>query len=157
EAVSHAKLSLVELETMGFDLGKFRGQLDEAQTAARAGRYSEAYRLATRLEESALRARAAGQAILDGIGRAQETLSHLREGGLDPNPFYEPLRNARLAFQSLDFDGARATLEEVERKLSDEAARGETTHLLGEVEHLIEDGRRLSSPMEPFQARWEQL
>jgi hypothetical protein len=157
EAVSHAKLSLVELETMGFDLSKFRGQLDEAQTAARAGRFSDAYRLATRLEESALRTRAAGQAILEGIGHAQETLGHLREGGLDPNPYYEPLRNARLAFQALDFDGARATLEEVERKLSDEAARGETTRLLGEVEHLIEDGRRLSSPMEPFQARWEQL
>src|SRR5208282_6282134 len=60
-------------------------------------------------------------------------------------------------FQSLDFDRAHATLEEVERKLGDEAARGETTKLLGEVEHLIEDGRRLSSPMEPFQARWEQL
>ena len=157
EAVSHAKLSLVELETMGFDLAKFRGQLDEAQTAARAGRFADAYRLATRLEESAMRARAAGQAILEGIARAQETLGQLRGSGFDPNPFYEPLRNARLAFQSLDFDGAQATLDEVERKLSEEGARGETTRLLGEVEHLIEDGRRLSSPMEPFQARWEQL
>lgn len=157
ESVSHAKLSLVELETMGFDLAKFRGQLDEAQSAARAGRFADAYRLATRLEESALRARAAGQAILEGIARAQETLGRLREAGVDPNPFYEPLRNARLAFQSLDFDRARSTLEEVERKLGDEAARGETGRLLGEVEHLIEDGRRLSTPMEPFQARWEQL
>jgi len=157
EAVSHAKLSLVELETMGFDLSKFRGQLDEAQTAARAGRYAEAYRLASKLEESALRARAAGQAILEEIGHAQETLGHLREGGFDPNPFYEPLRNARLAFQSLDFDGAHGILEEVGRKLSEESARGETARLLEEVEHLIEDGRRLSSPMEPFQARWEQL
>ena len=157
EAVSHAKLSLVELETMGFDLAKFRGQLDEAQTAARAGRFADAYRLATRLEESALRARAAGQAVLEGIGRAQETLGRLREAGVDPNPYYEPLRNARLQFQALDFDGAHATLEAVEQKLADEEARGETTRLLGEVEHLIEDGRRLSSPMEPFQARWEQL
>lgn len=157
ESVSHAKLSLVELETMGFDLAKFRGQLDEAQSAARAGRYADAYRLATRLEESALRARAAGQAILEEIARAQETLGRLREAGVDPNPFYEPLRNARLAFQGLDFDGARSILEDVGRKLGDESARGETSHLLGEIEHLIEDGRRLSSPMEPFQARREQL
>jgi len=157
EAVSHAKLSLVELETMGFDLAKFRGQLDEAQSAARAGRFSDAYRLATALEESAQRARASGQAILEGIGRAQETLGRLREAGLDPNPFYEPLRNARLAFQALDFDLARVTLEDVEQKLAGEAARGETTRLLEETEHLVEDGRRLSSPMEPFQARWEQL
>ena len=157
EAVSHAKLSLVELETMGFDLAKFRGQLDEAQSASRAGRFSDAYRLASALEESAQRARASGQAILDGIGRAQETLGRLREAGLDPNPFYEPLRNARLAFQALDFDLARVTLEDVEQKLAGEAARGETTRLLEEVEHLVEDGRRLSSPVEPFQARWEQL
>ena len=157
ESVSHAKLSLVELETMGFDLTKFRTQLDEAQSAARAGRFADAYKLATRLEESALRARAAGQAILEGIARTQETLGRLREAGVDPNPFYEPLRNVRLAFQSLDFDRAHATLEEVEKKLAEEAARGETTRLLSEVEHLVEDGRRLSSPMEPFQARWEQL
>ncbi len=157
EAVSHAKLSLVELETMGFELTKFRGQLDEAQTAARSGRFADAYRLATRLEESALRARAAGQAILEAIARAQETLGHLREAGLDPNPFYEPLRNARLAFQSLDFDGARAILDEIEGKLGAEGARVETGRLLGEVEHLVEDGRRLSLPMEPFQSRWEQL
>ena len=157
EAVSHAKLSLVELETMGFDLSKFRTQLDEAQAASRTGRFAEAYRLSTHLEESALRARAAGQAILDGIARAQEALGRLRESGLDPNPFYEPLRNARLAFQSLDFDLARSTLEGVEQKLAGEAARGETTRLLEEVSHLVEDGRRLSSPMEPFHARWEQL
>ena len=157
EAVSHAKLSLVELETMGFDLAKFRSQLDEAQTASRAGRFSDAYRLATALEESALRARAAGQAILEGIARSQETLGQLREVGLDPTPFYEPLRNARLAFQALDFDLARSTLEDVVQKLSAEAARGETTRLLEEIEHLIEDGRRLSSPMESFQVRWEQL
>ena len=157
EAVSHAKLSLVELETMGFDLAKFRSQLDDAQTAARSGRFSDAYRVATALEESASRARAAGQAILDGIGRAQETLGRLREAGVDPTPFYEPLRNARLAFQALDFDLARTTLDDVEQKLTGEAARGDTTRLLEEVQHLIEDGRRLSSPMEPFQARWEQL
>jgi len=157
ESVSHAKLSLVELETMGFDLSKFRGQLEEAQSAARAGRFADAYRFATKLEESALRARAAGQAILEEIGHAQETLGRLRESGVDPNPFYEPLRNARLAFQALDFEGAQATLEEVQRKLGEEAARGETTRLLTEVEHLIEDGRRLSAPMEAFQSRWEQL
>jgi hypothetical protein len=157
DAVSHAKLSLVELETMGFDLAKFRGQLDDAQTAARAGRFADAYRVATALEEAALRARASGQTILEGIGRAQETLGRLRETGLDPSPFYEPLRNARLAFQAFDFDLARATLDEVEQKLGGEAARSETKRLLEEVEHLIEDGRRLSSPMEPFQTRWEQL
>jgi hypothetical protein len=157
EAVSHAKLSLVELETMGLDLAKFRAQLEDAQTAARGGKYLDAYKIASRLEELAARARAGAQSVLDGIARASEELNHLRGAGVDPGPFYEPLRSARLAFQSLDFDGARTLLDGVLQKLGDESARLETTRLLSEVALLIEEGRRLSSPMEPFIGRLEQL
>jgi hypothetical protein len=157
DAVSHAKLSLVELETMGLDLSKFRAQLEESQAAGRAGRSLDAYKTATRLEESAARARATAHEILDGIARAQELLGRLRESGADPAPFYEPLRNARLAVQALDFDAARGLLEGVQQQLVDEEARLETSHLLTEIGLLVEDGRRLSTPMEPFAARLEQL
>ncbi len=157
EAVSHAKLSLVELETMGLDLANFRTQLDEAQAATRAGRSLDAYKIATKLEETAGRARATAHELLDGIVRAQDVLGRIRESGADPAPFYEPLRNARLAVQSLDFDNARALLEGVQQQLADEGARLETTHFLAEIALLIEDGRRLSAPMEPFAARLEQL
>ena len=157
EAVSHAKLSLVELETMGLDLATFRAQLDEAQAAARAGRYLDAYRAASRLEESAGRARASAQAILDGIAHAGEQLNRLREAGVDPGPFYEPLRAARLEFQSLHFDEARAAVEGIEERLVAEEARLETGRFLGEVQLLIEDGRRLSIPMEPYVTRVETL
>ena len=157
ESVSHAKLSLVELETMGLDLSGFRTQLDEAQSAARAGRYLEAYQIASRLEESAGRARGAAQGVLDGIAHASEQLNRLREAGVDPGPYYEPLRNARLEFQSLDFDRARATVEAVALHLVEEEARIEISRLLSEVHLLIEDGRRLSVPMEAYEARAEQL
>ena len=157
EAVSHAKLSLVELETMGLDLAKFRTQLDEAQTAARAGQFPEAYRLASRLEESASHARAGAQAVLEGISRAQDLLSRLRGAGADPTPFYEPLRNARLAYQALDFDGARTLLDGVEQSLKSEEARLDSDKLLNETSLLIEDGRRLSAAMEPYQHRLETL
>ena len=157
EAVSHAKLSLVELETMGLDLATFRTQLDEAQAAARAGQYLDAYRTATKLEESAGKARASAQAVLDGIARASNQLNRLREAGIDPGPYYEPLRTARLEFQSLHFDEARAAVEGVQRRLVDEAARLETSRLLNEIDLLTEDGRRLSTPMEPFVARTGQL
>ena len=157
EAVSHAKLSLVELETMGLDLTAFRAQLDGAQAAARAGRYLDAYLAATRLEESASRARASAQAILDGIAHASEQLNRLREAGVDPGPFYEPLRAARLDFQSLHFDEARAAVEGIGQRLVAEEARLETARLLNEVQLLVEDGRRLSIPMEPYVARIETL
>ncbi len=157
EAVSHAKLSLVELETMGLDLSRFRGQLDDAQAEARAGRYAEAYKLASRLEEAAGRARAHAQAVLESINRAQEILTRLRDGGTDPTPFYEPLRQARLSFQSLDFEAARQSVEAVLKSLVDAQARTDTEHLLQDIDRLLEDGRRLAAPMEPFTARLEQL
>jgi hypothetical protein len=157
EAVSHAKLSLVELETMGLDLAKFRSDLDEAQGAARAGRYLDAFQRAARLEENASRARAAAQQILDGMARAVETLGRLSRSGIDPGPYYEGLRSARLAFQSFEFDTARSGLEGLLQKLGEEEARLEASRLLVEVNQLIEDGRRLSTPIEPFTNRWKEL
>ena len=157
EAVSHAKLSLVELESMGLDLSKFRSDLDEAQAAARAGRFLDAYQRASRLEETGARARAAAQLILDGMTRAQEALGRLSRSGVDLGPYHEALRGARLAFQSFEFDEARSGLENVQQKLDAEEARLETSRLLAEVQQLIEDGRRLSSPMEPFSVRVSEL
>ncbi len=153
EAVSHAKLALVELETMGVDLGKFRAQLETAQSAARAARYADAYKAATALEESAQRTWTSGQEIVGQINRAQELLGKVREAGTDPTPFYEPLRDARVAFQALDFDRARSLLDKVQEGLGSEEAKGETTRLLVEIDRLVEDGRRLGLPMEAFAAR----
>ena len=157
ESVSHAKLSLVELETMGLDLTRFRGQLDEAQAAARAGRFAEAYQISSRLEEATGHARAHAQTVIESINRAQELLTRLRDSGTDPSPYYEPLRVARLSFQSLDFDGARASVDGVLQTLVEAQARAETEHLFQDVGQLLEDGRRLSAPMEPFAARLEAL
>ncbi len=157
EAVSHAKLSLVELETMGLDLAKLRTQLEAAQEAARGGRFLEAYTAASRLEEAAGRARSAAQSVLEAISRTSDELNRLREAGADPAPFYEPLRNARVQLQALEFDAARATVEGVQQSLGHEEARLESGRLLQEAAVLIEDSRRLSLPMDPFQARLEQL
>jgi len=157
EAVSHAKLALVELETLGLDLGKFRADLEEAQAAARAGHYAEAHRLSQALEESSVRTRAQAQSIVEQVAAAQEVLGDLRELGVDPEPFYEPIRAARLSVQSLDFDSARATIQAVQQKLGEAAARTETDRLFGEIDRLIEDGRRLSAPMDPFVTRLHAL
>ncbi len=157
EAISHAKLALVELETLGLDLGKFRADLDEAQAAARAGHYADAHRLSGALENSSIRTRAQAQSIVEEVARAQEQLGDLRELGVDPEPFYEPIRAARLSVQSLDFDSAQATLQAVQQRLGEAAARTETDRLFGELDRLIEDGRRLSAPMEPFVARLHAL
>jgi hypothetical protein len=153
EAVSHAKLALVELDTMGLDLTKFRGQLEAAQSAARAGKFAEAYKIATQLEESAQRTWTTAQETVEALAQAQDVLARVRESGSDASAYYEPLRDARVAFQALDFEKARTLLETVQHGLGDEEARTETTRLLAEIERMNEDGRRLGIPMEAFAAR----
>ena len=153
EAVSHAKLALVELDSMGLDLSKFRAQLETAQSAARAAKYADAYKAASQLEESAARTLSSSQEIVTALNRAQDSLGRVRESGSDASAFYDPLREARVAFQALEFEKARALLETIEHGLGDEEARGETTRLLAEVERLTEDGRRLGIPMDAFASR----
>ena len=157
EAISHGKLALVELEPIGLDLSSLRPLLDEAQGAAREGRYLDAYRTATKLEEAAGRGRAAAQTIVERISRLQDQLGRIRAGGADPTPFYEPLRTAREELNALRFEPARALLDDVEAKLSAESARVETDRLLGEVGLLIEEGRQLGAPVEPMVHRLESL
>jgi hypothetical protein len=157
EAVSHAKLSLVELEAMGLDLTRLRPQLEHAQSEARAGRYLEAYRAASQLEEFAARGRAAAQALLDRIVRVQASLGELQRAGVDPNPFYEPLRTAREAFRDFGFDRAGATLDGIERELGSAGARLDTDRTFSELGLLLEEGRRLGAPVEPLAARLEAL
>ncbi|HTW77615.1 MAG TPA: hypothetical protein VMG14_07645 [Thermoplasmata archaeon] len=157
EAVSHAKLALVELETMGLDLSGFRARLEEAQAAARASQYAEAYKIATRLEESAQRTWASAQEVVETLAKAQDLLGRVRETGADTGPFYGILRESRLAFQALDFDGARAKVETALAGLTNEGARAETGRVVAEIDRLIEDGRRLAIPMEPFVTRLAQL
>ena len=157
EAISHAKLALVELEPIGLDLATLRPLLDEAQSAARESRYLDAYRTATRLEEVAGRARAAAQSVVERLSRLQDQLGRIRTGGADPTPFYEPLRLAREQLGALQFDKARSLLDDVETRLSAESARVETERLLGEIGLLIEEGRQLGAPVEPMAKRLEGL
>jgi len=157
EAVSHAKLSLVELETTGLDLGPLRAQLEKAQTDAREGRHLDAYRTATRLEETALKHRSAAQDALRRFSRVEELAGQLGTGSGIAARSDEALANARTAFRSLDFDRTRTLLDELERQLGAEEARVDADRRLHELSLLIEEGRRLSVPMEAFEARSERL
>ncbi|MGP8077816.1 MAG: hypothetical protein ACLQD8_07255 [Thermoplasmata archaeon] len=157
EAISHAKLALVELEPMGLDLTSLRPLLDDAQSAARENRYLDAYRTATELEEAAGRGRAAAQTVVERISRLQDQLGRLHASGADPSPFYEGLREGREQLNALRFDRARTLLDDLDGRISAEAARIETERLLGEVGLLVEEGRQLGAPVEPMVRRLEGL
>jgi hypothetical protein len=153
EALSHAKLALVELEAMGLDLAALRIELDFAQAAAREGRTLEAYRAGMRLEETAARHRAAAQSALARFARLDETLARLGTDGIDASSMAPKVAEARTAFQALEFGRSLQLIEEVEGKLAEEESRKVTDRRLGEIALLLEEGNRLGLSMEPFAAR----
>ena len=150
EAVSHAKLALVELGKMGLEAGTLRAQLDSAQEASRDRRYSEAYRLAHGVLEAATATKTTAQSVLDAMSSASDLWQTLKQSGVQVDDFREQLKRARDAYQSLNFSGALATVNtliEGLRAVGDEAA---ARRLLGEVQLLVEDARRLSLPTDPY-------
>ena len=157
EAVSHAKLALVELETMGLEPGPLRAELENAQHLARVGRYLDAHRAASRLEEEAVRRRGAVQALVGRLGRLEAFAARLRGEGIEPGPVEASLAEARAAVRGADFDRARAVVDALEQRLTAAEARLETDRRLTELGLLIEDGRRLAVPMESFGVRLERL
>ncbi len=157
EAVSHAKLALVELEALGLDLSAMRSELDSAQHLARTGEFLSAYRAASRLEEEAVRRRGAAQGLATRLGAVEAFSARLRAAGLEPGPIDASVADARAAMRALEFDRARGIVEGVEHRLATAEAHLETETRLAELALLIEDGRRLAVPMEPFSSRLERL
>ena len=157
EAVSHAKLSLVELEAIDLDLAPMRAELEAAQRLSRDGQFLEAYRQASRLEEEAVRRRGAAQGLVTRLSRAEAFAARLRADGADPGPIDAPVADVRAAVRALEFDRARAVLEGLEQRLSGAEAHLEVERRFHELTLLIEDGQRLDVPMEPFAAGLERL
>jgi len=150
DAVSHAKLALVEVGKMGVDAGPLRATLDGALDAGRTQRYAEAYRIASETQEAALRLKAKAQSILDGLAAANELFQELKQGGVSIDAHREKIRLAQVAYQAVDFDGAKDTLDVLMALMRSEQANAETRRLLTESQLLREDAQRLSVPTDPF-------
>ena len=110
--------------------------------------YAEAYRIASETQEAALRLKAKAQSILDGLGAANELFQALKQAGVSVDAHREKIRLAQVAYQALDFDGAKDTLDVLMALMRSEQANAETRRLLTESQLLREDGHRLSVPTE---------
>ncbi len=157
EAVSHAKLSLVELEAIGLEVGAMRAEFESAQQLARTGAYLDAFRAAARLEEEAVRRRGAAQTLIGRIGRLEAFAQRVRTAGIEPGPVDTSIAESRAAVRALEFDRARGLVEGAEQRLSAAEAQLETAKRLSELALLIEDGRRLALPMEAYVGRLDRL
>ncbi|MCI4346795.1 MAG: hypothetical protein L3K07_08625 [Thermoplasmata archaeon] len=153
EALSHAKLALVELGKMGLDTATLKGRLDHSSEAVRGAKFLEGWRAATGTFDEAQRLRRTAQAILDRTGEVQELIESLRAVGVTVEGYGDELDRARGSYQALEFTRARDLLDSLHERLEREQARHEALRLLDEADALAEDGRRLSVPIEPLAER----
>jgi hypothetical protein len=148
EAVSHAKLALIELETMGLDVGALRTDLEQAQEAAKSSKHAEAYKLAEATANAGRKLKIEAQEILDLLTETGEQHMALSKVGQPLDGFRASVQEAKQAYQSLDFPRARAVLAQLREELQSTGLRAEAARLLAEAKLVVEDGRRLSVPMD---------
>lgn len=148
EAVSHAKLALVELETMGLDVGALRTDLEQAQEAARTSKHAEAYKLAESTSSSGRKLKVEAQELLDMLSTTNEQYQALTKLGQSIESYRSTIQEAKQAYQALEFDRARVMIAQLREEIQSASLRSETSRLLAEARLVAEDGRRLSVPME---------
>ncbi|HLY76487.1 MAG TPA: hypothetical protein VKT21_01220, partial [Thermoplasmata archaeon] len=153
EAVSHAKLSLIELETMGLDVSALRTDLEQAQEAARASRHAEAFKLAEGTAGMGRKLKVESQEILDLLSETGEDYQALTKLGQPLDHYRSSIQEAKQAYQALDFPQARAILAQLREELQSAGLRSEASRLLAEAKLVAEDGRRLSVPLGPVAER----
>jgi hypothetical protein len=148
EAISHAKLALIELETMGLDVSALRTDLELAQDAARNSRHAEAYKLAEATAATGRKLKTECQEILDLLTETSDQYAALTKVGQSLEDYRSSVQEAKQAYQSLDFPRARAVLAQLREEVQSATLRTEAARLLAEAKLVVEDGRRLSVPMD---------
>jgi hypothetical protein len=153
EAISHAKLAIVELGKMGVDTVALRRRFDEAQEASHGGHHVEAYRAAKALEAEAAQAHEAAQGVVDRIADVQARAESLRGKGVAVDTPLQELGEAREAYVAHQFEGATAQVDGVARVLEGAADAAEARRLLGEATAMVDDARKLSVATDEVDAK----
>ncbi|HTT26440.1 MAG TPA: hypothetical protein VMH90_05720, partial [Thermoplasmata archaeon] len=154
EAVSHAKLALVELGKMGLEVPKIRTAFEEAQQLARDHQYADGYQAAQAVERAASKLRGEAQEVVDALQAAQELWQTLRQSGIAVDGYRESITKARQAYQALEFEPAKRSLAELTVQLEQERSAAEARRLLTESDQMLQDARRLTLAIDPLVARW---
>jgi hypothetical protein len=148
EALSHAKLAMVELGQMGLDTASVRTELEAAQLAAHDARYPDAYQGALRVQDRAHRIKGTAQALFDRISEAAERWQTIADAGGGVEGLAAHIAEARAKVEALAFEEANASVGRLDTELERELARVETARIVAEIDQLNADCRRLSVPVD---------
>jgi hypothetical protein len=144
EAVSRAKLSIVEVSKMGLEPASVRGLLTEAQELIKKGRFGLAFDKAEAARREASQLRVTAQRILDSITRVAELLADQRRQGQsveDLREYAPRIATARMAYQAMDFAQAEKVAEGLRRDLETLVARREGGQEIARMRSLFESAR----------------
>ncbi len=157
EAVSHAKLALVELGKMELEPAALREAFESAQEEARQHRYAPAYTGAVGVERNAAELRKAAQEFLDTLEEVNAVWQALKSTGVAVDGYPSEIQAARQRYRALEIAPALADLVALRERLTREREGAEARRLLGEAGLLVEDAQRLGLPIDPLSAKSREL
>lgn len=134
DALTGAKLALVDVTKSISEPPEVRQLQDKARDEFQSGNYLGAYESATRAKESALAIQARAQKIVDKIGQMVTSITTLRKKGSpveDLRQITTRIAGVREHYQELKFEQAEETLVEIQSAIEKLSAR--TSGLVGTV------------------------
>ncbi|MCI4323874.1 MAG: hypothetical protein L3K03_07665 [Thermoplasmata archaeon] len=150
EAISHAKLAVVELNRMGLDVTSLRREVEVALETAREGQHLQAFRAAQTTELACAKLKVQVQSMLARFAEVNALRESAKAVGVPVDALAEPFLRAQESFQSRDFARAQLITDEMQARLEQELRFQESRRLVGEIEALAVDGQTLGMPPEMF-------
>jgi hypothetical protein len=150
EAISHAKLQLVELAQQGLEPPLLRTRFEAAQQDLAAGRMVEAYRGAAEVQAEAGRRQAAARAAAARLTEVKDQLLELEREGVDALTFQEELAAAEAAYRGHDFERVRSAADQLAGRLASAVEGARIRRVIAEADQLAADAVRLGVPVEEY-------
>ena len=153
EAVSRAKLAVVEAGKMGLEPLGVRTALQGAQELVRQGRYLPAFQAAEKARTEAANICSTAQRVLDVITKVAELMANLRKQGVpveDLREFAPRIAEAREAYQSLRFQEAETLASRIRNDVEAIVARRDGRAVLTSLRTLFEEAERIGAAPEDW-------
>ena len=142
EALSEAKLALVEVSKTVPEPATVKDLLEAARTSLQSGNPLEALETAQRATNTAHSIQSTAQSIVDRISQIVNQMTALRKRGATPEELRlltSKIADVRTAYQSLAFDTAEATIVEI-RQLGNQLSLRMDSRTLNETLKAMVDG-----------------
>ncbi len=153
QALSFAKLDLVELEKLGISKNGLAKRFEAGHQDLVEGRLVEAYRTGGAVHAEAGRTLDSARELSSRLAQAKERLLKIEQAGSDTAGFQQGVEEAGRALRAADFDGMGAQLDRLQERLDRAAQAAETQRTLSECDQMVADAGRLGIPVDDLEVK----